>query len=78
MLKLYKGLWKAESALLTQACIRKIGLAKFLYKRRVPSITTATCLYRAGQETLQHIALYCLYEAGRRHYLHTGQRRTYL
>jgi hypothetical protein len=77
MLKLYKGLWKVESALLTQARIRKIGLAKFLYKQRVLSITIATCLCRAGQETLQHMALYCLYKAGKRHYLHTGQRRTY-
>jgi hypothetical protein len=76
-LKLYKGLWKAESAQLTQAGIRKIGLAKLLYKQSVPCITTTTCLCRAGQETLRHIALYCLYEAGRRRYLHTGQRRTY-
>jgi hypothetical protein len=36
VLKLHKGLWKAESALLTQALTGRIGLAKFLYGRRVP------------------------------------------
>ena len=34
-LKLYEGLRKAESALLTQARTGRIGLAKFLYRRRV-------------------------------------------
>jgi hypothetical protein len=35
VLKLHKGLWKAESALLIQARLGRIGLAKFLYKQRV-------------------------------------------
>ena len=77
MLKLHEGLRKAESALLTQARTGRIGLAKFLYERSVPGFTTATCQCRAGHETPRHMALFCTYEANRRHYLHTGQRRTY-
>jgi hypothetical protein len=38
VLKLHKGLRKAESALLVQA---RIGLAKFLYSRKVPGVDTA-------------------------------------
>jgi hypothetical protein len=77
VLQLHEGLRKAESALLTQARTRKVGLAEFLYKRRVPSVSTATCQCGAGHETPRHMALFCLYEADRRHYLHTGKRRTY-
>jgi len=76
-LKLHEGLRKAESALLTQARTGRIGLAKFLYGRRVPGVTTATCLCKAGQETPRHIALYCAYEADRKHYLHVSQNRSY-
>ena len=77
MLKLHEGLWKAESALLTQARTGRIGLAKFLYGRSVPGFTTATCQCRAGHETPRHMALYCMYEADKRHYLHVGKNRTY-
>jgi hypothetical protein len=76
-LKLHEGLRKAESALLTQARTGRIGLAKFLYGRSVPGFTTATCQCRAGHETPRHMALYCTYEADRRHYLHVGKNRTY-
>jgi len=67
MKKLPKGLWKAESALLTQARTRRIQLAKFLYGRSVPGFTTATCQYRPGQEIPRHMALYCTYKADRRY-----------
>src|ERR1700694_1495367 len=77
VLRLHEGLRKAESALLTQARTGKIGLAKFLYSRHVPGVLTATCQCQAGQETPRHMALFCTDEADRRHYLHTGQRRTY-
>jgi hypothetical protein len=73
MLKLHEGLRRAESALLTQARMGRIGLAKFLYRRSVPGFTTATCQCRAGHETPRHMALYCIYEADRRHYLHRGK-----
>jgi hypothetical protein len=77
MLKLHKGLQKAESALLTQARTWRIGLAKFPHKRGVPGFTTATCQCRAGYGTPRHMALYCIYEAGRRHFFHVGKKRTY-
>ena len=77
MLKLYDGLWKAESALLTQARTGRIGLAKFLYRQGVPSFTTATCQCGAGQETPRHMALYCIREANRRRQLHAGLYQTY-
>jgi len=77
VLQLHEGLRKAESALLTQARTGKIGLAKFLYGRRVPGFSTATCQCQVGQETPRHMALYCTYEADRRHYLHADKRRTY-
>jgi hypothetical protein len=51
VLKLYKNLYKAESALLVQACTKRIGLAQFLYNRRVPDVVTAKCQCRAGHET---------------------------
>ena len=38
MLKLYSGLQKAESSVLVQACRDRIGLARFLYNRRVPRV----------------------------------------
>jgi len=41
VLKLHKDLRKAESALLVQARTGRIGLAKFLYSRKVPGIDTA-------------------------------------
>jgi hypothetical protein len=72
-----RGLRKAESALLTQARTGRIGLAEFLYRRRVPSVSTATCQCQAGQETPRHMALFCKYEADRRRYLHADKRRTY-
>ncbi len=77
MLKLHEGLWKAESTLLAHARTGRIGLAKFLYERRVPGVTTATCQCRAGQETPWHIALYCVFETSNRRYLLAGQNRTY-
>jgi hypothetical protein len=36
----------------------RIGLAKFLYKCRVPSVQTAQCRCRAGEETARHMALF--------------------
>jgi hypothetical protein len=54
VLKLYKNLYKAESALLVQARTKRIGLAQFLYNRKVPGIITAKCRCKAGHETPRH------------------------
>jgi hypothetical protein len=77
VLKLHEELRKAESALLTQACTKRIGLAEFLHRHKVPGFLTATCQYRAGHETLQHMALFCTFEADRRRQLQKDKKRTY-
>ena len=59
VLALHKNLCKAESALLVQICTRQIGLAKFLYSRRVPRFKTGCCWCSGGLETPRHIALFC-------------------
>jgi hypothetical protein len=41
VLKLHSGLRKAESSVLVQARTGRIGLAKFLYNRKVPGVLTA-------------------------------------
>jgi len=43
VIELYKGLRKAESALLVQARTKKISLAEFLYSCKVPGVETAKC-----------------------------------
>jgi hypothetical protein len=77
VLKLHEELRKAEIALLTQACTKRIGLAEFLHRHKVLGFLTATCQCGAGHETPRHMALFCTYEADRRHYLHVGKNRTY-
>src|SRR6266487_3196593 len=69
VLGLHKNLYKAESALLVQARTKRIGLAEFLYNRKVPGITTAKCQCRAGHETPRHMALFCIQEASTRQFL---------
>jgi hypothetical protein len=56
VLKLHTGLKKAESSMLVQAHIGQVGLAKFLYKQKVSRIQTAQCCYKAGEETVWHMA----------------------
>jgi hypothetical protein len=77
VLKLHSGLRKAESFILVQARKGPIGLAKFLHIRKVSSVQTAQCRRRAGEETPQHMALFCIEEAGRREHLLTGGRLDY-
>ena len=59
VLKLHQGLHKAESSVLIQARTEKIGLAKFLYQRKVPGVITDQCTCGAGPETVQHVVEYC-------------------
>lgn len=76
VLQLHKDLQKAESALLVQIRTARIGLAKFLYSRKVPGIVSAKCECGAGQETPRHMALFCVREAERRHYLRDNAGRS--
>jgi hypothetical protein len=71
VLKLHSGLRKAESSVLVQARTGRIGLAKFLHKRKVPGVLSAQCRCGAGEETPRHMALFCTEEAGRRQGLRT-------
>jgi hypothetical protein len=77
VLKLHSGLRKAESSVLVQARTGSIGLAKFLYKRKVPGVLSAQCRCGAGEETTRHMALFCTKEAGRRQGLRTNGRVNY-
>jgi hypothetical protein len=77
VLKLHTGLKKAESLMLVQACTGRIGLAKFLYERKVSGIQTAQCCCGAGEETVRHMALYCTEETERRQSLRTNGRLNY-
>jgi hypothetical protein len=66
-LKLHDGLHTAESSLLVQMRIGKIGLLAFLFERRVPDVMTPACACGDGRETARHVAAYCqLEEATRR------------
>jgi len=54
-LRQHKTLRKEESSLLIQARTGRIGLRKFLFLRRVPSITTPYYQYGEEEETVQHV-----------------------
>jgi hypothetical protein len=73
-LALHKNLKRAESSMLVQLRTAKIGFAKFLYERKVPSYTTTQCTCGEGEETPRHVALYCSRENDRRHHLRPEER----
>jgi hypothetical protein len=77
VLKMHSRLQKAESAVLVQARTGCIGLARFLYSRKVPGVQSAKCRCGAGDETPRHMALYCIEEAERRQSLRTNGRVDY-
>jgi hypothetical protein len=78
VLKLHSGLRKAESSVLVQARTCRIGLAKFPYNSKVPSVLSAQCRCSArGKETRRHMVLFFTEEAGRRQHLQTGGRLDY-
>ncbi|KAJ4465571.1 hypothetical protein J3R30DRAFT_3234737, partial [Lentinula aciculospora] len=55
VLQRFQGLAKANSLVLTQACIGKIGLQGFLADRKVPGITSDCLIYGMAREDLCHI-----------------------
>src|SRR5450432_284691 len=59
VLALHKNLQKAESLVLVQARTGCIGLKQFLYKRRVPGVTSPNCTCSHDAETARHLVLYC-------------------
>ena len=63
-LRRHKKLRKEESSLLIQARTGRIGLRKFLFLRRVPSIATPYCECGEEEETVQHVLEGCTMNLG--------------
>jgi Reverse transcriptase (RNA-dependent DNA polymerase) len=59
-LRRHKKLRKEESSLLVQARTGRIGLRKFLFLRRVPSIATPYCECGGEEETVRHVVDGCI------------------
>jgi hypothetical protein len=66
VLQLHRTLYKAEGSILVQLRTGCIGLRKFLYRCKVPEISTLLCECGAGEETAAHIAMLCALETARR------------
>ena len=58
-LRLYETLAKAEGAALCQARTEKIGLRAFLFKKKVPDVTTPICPCGRGPQTAAHLFTEC-------------------
>ena len=58
-IKIYAGLHKAESAVMTQIRTGRIGLTAFLNKARVPDFPSPVCQCGRARETAQHIIVHC-------------------
>lgn len=68
-LTLHKSLHKAESSILTQILTGKIGLAAFLYRRKVPGVESPNCACGWAEESPKHVLLHCPRYADRRRQL---------
>ena len=58
-LNTHKLLNKAQSSLAIQIRTEKIGLASFLFKRKVPDIESAACLCGSRFQTAKHVIMFC-------------------
>lgn len=58
-LRIHEGLAKAKSSLATQVRTEKIGLADFLYRRRVPTVTPPACSCGWYRQMARHIFMFC-------------------
>ena len=65
-LRLYAGLRKAQSSVLAQMRTGKIGLAAFLYYRKVPGQLAPVCNCGRGHQTLGHLFFQCVDPRSRR------------
>lgn len=57
-IQLHATMAKAESSLATQIRTEKIGLAAFLYHRKVPGIPTAACQCGWPKQTAKHVIMF--------------------
>ena len=58
-LRRHEGLTKAQSSLLAQARTGDIGLRDYLFRRKVPGISTPLCECGEGRETVEHLVVWC-------------------
>ena len=65
-IKLHETLAKAESALSIQIRSEKIGLADFLFRRRVPDVLTPKCPCGWPKQTAKHVIMFCKLNSNRR------------
>lgn len=61
-LRMHNGLEKAVSSLAVQ---EKIGLADFLFRRRVLGVGSAACQCGFSRQTIKHVLMFCLNYADR-------------
>jgi hypothetical protein len=57
--QLHQTCTKPESAMITLLRTERIGLKAFLYKQRVPGITSPVCLCGNGNQTAKHMLIHC-------------------
>ena len=60
----HEDLRKAQSSLLIQARTEKIGFKGFLFKRKVPEVTSPICSCGQAEETVRHVLTECTYNYG--------------
>ncbi|KAL2120134.1 hypothetical protein VTJ04DRAFT_4160 [Mycothermus thermophilus] len=57
----HQGLTKAQSSLLTQARAGAVGLRGYLFRAKVPGVNTPHCACGQGEETVEHLVVWCQY-----------------
>ena len=60
MLRLHKGLFKAQSFIAIQLQSGKTGLTAFLHQRKVPGFSSSDCSCGRGRETPKHVMIHCI------------------
>jgi len=65
-IKIRKHLQKAESTLAMHIRTERIGLAAYLYSRKVPGFDSPNCSCGSFQQTAKHVLIHCRKHAARR------------
>ena len=58
-IRLHEGLTKAQSSLATQIRCEKIGLADFLHRQRVSTVSSSACQCGWHSQTAKHVIMFC-------------------